>query len=633
MRRPVAPALPVPEVSGEGDFFVQESQGPQRPGKILTEPRLAALRLTSLAVLAALLVQGLRLQIAAGSLFFREAEENRVRELIEYAPRGIFLDRYGTPLSQNVPAVELVAEPSLVPDDWEPLVRLLQEALPGRDLSTVRERLSRLDRNAGSLIPLFQGLTHEEFLAVASREPSLQGIRVETTAVRDYRGNGPYAHVLGYQGKLSPEERKRFPGYFLTEAVGKAGLELEYESALRGRHGARRVEVDAGGNIQHDLGREPTIQGTNLRLHLDGGLQEFAARSLEHGAKAAGALKGAVVALDPFSGSVRALVSLPSFPHSDLAHGLDAATLRALLDDPKSPLLNRATQGQYVPGSSFKLVVAAGALEEGVTTPTATVESTGGIRVGQWFFPDWKAGGHGRTNLAKALAESVNTYFYTVAGGVGEVPGLGIERLTAWAKKLGAGEATGIDLPEEAPGFLPSPAWKEHAKSEVWYIGDTYHAAIGQGDVLVTPLQLAVATATIANGGTVYAPRLLDAKIGPAGTPVERVPPLVRSERVIRTTTAAAIREGMRSAVTTGSARGLASLPVEVAAKTGTAQIGGTEKTHAWVTAFAPLDRPELVLVVLVEEGGAGEKVAVPIAREILSWYFSQRTTSKSGAP
>lgn len=635
MRRPPMLKHTIASLRDESDLFVRPERAPEKTGKLLSEPRLRFLRLVSFAAIGILLVQGLKLQIATGSLFFREAEENRVRELINYAPRGIFLDRFGTQLAQNIPAVELVVEPSQVPANLEPLLETLREALPTRDLSTVRERLRGLDRSAGSPLPLLQGLTHEEFLAVSSREDRLQGVRAETTAVRDYLGNGPYAHVLGYLGKLSPEEAERFPQYLLTEALGKTGLEREYERLLRGQHGARRVEVDAHGSVQHDLGRQPPVPGTNLRLHLDAGLQEIMASALTRGAKTAGARKGAAVALDPFSGSIRALVSLPSFPHSDLAHGLDSAALKGVLTNQDSPLLNRVTQGQYVPGSSFKLAVAAAALEDGIATPTTTVESKGGLRVGQWFFPDWKAGGHGRTNLAKALAESVNTYFYMVAGGVGEFHGLGIERLTAWAKKLGAGEPTGIDLPEEAPGFLPSPAWKEQQKGEVWYIGDTYHAAIGQGDVLVTPLQLAVVTATIANGGTVYAPRLVDTMIGPESTSSERQPPIIRAENVIQRTTAEAVRGGMRAAVAAGSAQGLQTLPVTAAAKTGTAQIGGTEKTHAWVTAFAPYERPELVLVVLVEEGGAGERVAVPIAREILSWYFSpeQRARRESLSP
>lgn len=591
------------------------------------------LQTVALAVIVLLLAQGLRLQVAAGSLFRREAEGNRVHELVTYAPRGIFLDRFGTPLVRNVPAIQLTVEPADLPDDLESVYGTLAEALPTRDLTAVRERLMHLDPTTQTATLLLRGLTHQEFLAVAARADRLPGIRLETAAVRDYVGNGPFAHVLGYTGKISPEDRAQYPTYLLTEDIGIAGLERQYERLLRGRHGARRVEIDAFGTVQHDLGTIEPIPGANLRLHLDAGLQQHAAEALARGLEAADVRRGSIVALDPFSGAVRALVSFPTFPHSDFSHGPEVETVRAVFDDPAGPLLNRAVQGQYVPGSSFKIAVSVAALEEGIASPNLTIDSTGGIRVGQWFFPDWKAGGHGPTDLTKALAESVNTYFYTIGGGVGDRPGLGIERMTAWARRLGIGEPTGIDLPDEATGFLPSPEWKEQEKREAWYIGDTYHAAIGQGDVLLTPLQLAVAAAAVVNGGTLHAPRLLDAIEDADGNVRERVPPVTTAEGILRPETAAAVRAGMRAAVTDGSARGLATLPVTAAAKTGTAQVGGTEKTHAWVTVAAPAEQPELVLVALLEHGGGGDVAAVPVAREILAWYFAteQRATRARG--
>ncbi|TSC61585.1 MAG: Uncharacterized protein G01um1014106_729, partial [Parcubacteria group bacterium Gr01-1014_106] len=319
----------------------------------------------------------------------------------------------------------------------------------------------------------------------------------------------------------------------------------------------------------------------------------------------------------------------PSYPQSDIARGTDPAKTRIIFANPDSPFLNRATQGQYVPGSTFKIAVASAGLEERAISAQTTVDSTGGIRIGQWFFPDWKAGGHGRTDVVKALAESVNTFFYTIAGGMDDASGIGIEKLTTWARQMGFGEHTGIDLPEEGRGFLPSPSWKEEVKKEPWYIGDTYHAAIGQGDVLVTPLQLAVATSVIANGGTRVAPRLIDAIEGPDGSIQERMPPMIRSENVLSPRTIDLVRAGMRSAVTDGSARGLNALPVVVSAKTGTAQVGGTDRTHAWVTVFGPSHSADLALVVLLEGAGGGDTFAVPVAREILAWYFAPEQQGK----
>ncbi len=504
----------VPDVGGAGLFDAPDAAPTRAPPPVLGR-RLLVLRGVLLAALTDLLAQSVRLQLAAGFSFRREAEGNRVRELVVYAPRGIFLDRTGEPLVQNVPAMELVAEPSALPDDLEPLFIALKQALPGRNLDPIRTTLQTLNRDAvrlwrgtenvsipesalelvetvasGSPVPVLSGLTHQEFLALSARADQLRGLRIETTAVRDYRGDGAFAHVLGYQGKVSTRDRAAFPGYLLTEAVGKDGLERQYEQLLRGRHGARRVEVDALGAVQQDLGVVPPVPGANLRLHLDAALQEWMAATLGDALTAAGLRRGAAVAIDPFSGAVRGLVSFPSFPQDAFAEGLSPDSAEKVFADPGSPLLNRVTQGQYVPGSTFKLALAAGALEEGIVTPETTVQSEGGIRVGSWFFPDWKAGGHGRTNLTKALAESVNTYFYRVAGGFGDQPGLGIERIDAWAERIGFGDPTGIDLPGERQGFLPTPSWKQRVKGEAWYIGDTYHAAIGQGDVLVTPLQL-----------------------------------------------------------------------------------------------------------------------------------------------
>jgi penicillin-binding protein 2 len=227
----------------------------------------------------------------------------------------------------------------------------------------------------------------------------------------------------------------------------------------------------------------------------------------------------------------------------------------------------------------------------------------------------------------------VNTFFYIAGGGLNDVPGLGIERIVAWARRMGFGDRTGIDLPEEKSGFLPSPAWKEATKGERWYIGDTYHAAIGQGDILVTPLQLASATATIANGGTVYAPTVVDALVRSDGSVFQTLAPEKRAAQVFHPETGALIRRGLRESVLSGSSQALKDLPVAVAGKTGTAQTGTTKSTHAWFTSFAPYDHPELTLTILVEEGGGGERVAVPVAREIYAWYFGGRTTPSPSPP
>ena len=266
---------------------------------------------------------------------------------------------------------------------------------------------------------------------------------------------------------------------------------------------------------------------------------------------------------------------------------------------------------------------AVAALETGVITPQSTVMSTGGINVGQWFFPDWKAGGHGRTDVVKAIADSVNTFFYAIGGGWGEIVGLGPDRLAAWLERFGWGKTLGIDLPGEANGLVPSPAWKAQHSSEPWYIGDTYHMAIGQGDILVTPLQVAAATAAIANGGTLYRPRLV-AAIGDGSGALKPIPLQVINDRLVSPEVIKVVHEGMRSTVTDGSARRLMTLPITVAGKTGTAQVA-SGLPHAWFTAFAPLSNPQIVLAIVIEHGGEGSAVAVPVAEEVLQWWAQHR--------
>ena len=628
--------MPEPEPRALGEIFVTPSAKIRPTTDWLPVRRLRLLGYVGVAGLLILASRSAYLQVSHSGTYRTQAEGNRIRLLVEYAPRGVMFDRFGRQLVENVPSTDLVVYPRELPTDTEQVVAALREVFLDIPAATFQGHLAGTPRGSPKPVPLLSDITHEQLVGVLARRERLPGVGVESRAVRAYVSGNVFAHLLGYTGLITKEEYDERADYLLTESIGKSGLERSYEKVLRGTHGARQVEVDAAGNIQNDLGTIPARPGTNLRLHIDAELEERLTTVLAEHLERAGVKKGAAVAVDPRSGAVRAVVSLPTFNHGTIARGLPPAEAERILEDPNEPFLNRALQGQYPPGSTFKLAVAAGALQEQVIQPTTTVESTGGIRVGPWFFPDWKAGGHGRTDIVKALAESVNTFFYIAGGGWNERQGLGIERMTTWARRLGFGRETGIDLPEEASGFLPSPAWKESVKHERWYIGDTYHAAIGQGDILVTPLQLAVATATVANGGTLYKPRVVDALVRGDGSVIETFLPEKRATRVVNQENAALIRRGMRESVLSGSGRALRDLPVAIAGKTGTAQIGTSEKTHAWLTSFAPADEPELVVTVLVEEGGAGERVAVPVAREIYSWYFHRTPpspTTPTGSP
>jgi penicillin-binding protein 2 len=295
------------------------------------------------------------------------------------------------------------------------------------------------------------------------------------------------------------------------------------------------------------------------------------------------------------------------------------------LQDSNRPLFNRVVAGEFPAGSTIKPVMAAAALEEKIINENTTINSNGGIRISEWIFPDWKAGGHGLTNVKKALAESVNTFFYYIGGGYDNFKGLGIDKIVKYFKLFWLGQPTGIDLPSEGTGFVPTPAWKEEAKDEVWYIGDTYHVSIGQGDVSVTPLQVANYTAFFANGGKLYKPHLVKQVLDSQNQVIKDMPTEVLATGFVSPQNIEIVRAGLRQTVLSGSARSLNSLSVPIAGKTGTAQWSTRHQPQAWFTGFAPYDNPQIVVTILVEEGGEGSAAATPIAKEIFDWYFKNR--------
>jgi len=331
----------------------------------------------------------------------------------------------------------------------------------------------------------------------------------------------------------------------------------------------------------------------------------------------------AAVVLDAKDGGVLAMNSLPTFDNNIFTTVLNQDDYQKIISDPNAPLLNRAMSGTYPLGSIFKTVVGSAALEEGLINASFTVRSTGGVTVGNNFFPDWRPGGHGLTNIYWAIADSVNTFFYSIGGGNNQWlnVGLGVDKMMDYAKKFGLGKETGIDLNMESAGFLPSKEWKEKTYGERWYLGDTYNLSIGQGYLLATPLQAAVLMSYFANNGQVYQPHLIrqteEDKI------IEDFDPQLALTNIISSDNLNIIRQGLRETVARGTAQSLQSVPVKVAAKTGTAQFNNNKSPHSWLAAFAPYDDAKIVITVMVEEGG-DIGLAVTIAREFMEWYFSQ---------
>jgi penicillin-binding protein 2 len=547
------------------------------------------------------------------------------------AERGIIYDRNKKPLVANIPNFFLSIVPNDLPKEapekqaiFETVSRVIN--MPPQD---IEERLAAFSSFNYQSIPIKNNITYEEALKIEILNNMWPALQVESGIQRAYNIPQSMSHVLGYLRRVDKEDIEKNPNYLLTDDVGKTGIEAEYEKILRGIYGKKQIEVDALGRQTIILAKEDPQAGNDIVLSIDAELQKKSEEILKKHLAAHGLKKGAVVASNVNNGEILALVSLPAFDNNIFSGGLSYDDYNRLINDKNKPLYNRAISGEYPSGSTVKPVFAAAALEEGIINEKTTFYSSGGIRVDKWFFPDWKAGGHGTTDVRKALAESVNTFFYIIGGGQLDESlkntvktGLGIEKLTFYAKKFGLGNKLGIDLPGEVTGFLPSKKWKQETKDESWYIGDTYHFAIGQGDLLVTPLQVNFWTAIFANGGILYQPQIVKKIITRDGNE-SILQPKIKNINFISKKNLDIVSAGLRDGVVWGSSRKLADLPFKVAGKTGTAEWGTGKRPHAWFTGFAPYDNPEIAITILMEEGVEGSAAAVPVAKEILWQYFN----------
>ncbi len=565
------------------------------------------------------------LQVLKGNYYTKVANNNRIRKVVIKAPRGIIKDVEGEVLARNIPSFELTFVPAFLPRDNQKLDDILNKIanLTGTSKETLWQTINEQKRTDRRTFQLIEHLDNDLALKLKEQNDILLGIDVSQTAQREYNKGEVFAHVIGYDGKVNKEDLEKYPDYLLIDYVGKNGLEETYEKYLHGKHGEHRYEVNAQGKIIQDLGVVAPTPGSELILNIDAKLQEKiyqeAGKMMEENSDATGVV---VVVIDPRDGAVRALVSYPSFDNNLFTKGISQDVYQKLLNDSHKPLLNKAISGTYPPGSTFKPLVACAALEEHVVDEHTTVNCQGHINVGKWQFPDWKA--HGITDIRKAIAESCDVYFYAVGGGWQNIKGLGIEQLRRYSKLFGLGDYLGIDLPGEKKGLVPGTTWKFKELGEKWYIGDTYHGSIGQGYLLTTPLQIANVTATIANGGKLYRPRITKEIINPLTKKKTEIKKDVLNEDFISSENIKIVQEGMRQTVTAGSGRALNNLKVHTAGKTGTAQFGNEDKTHSWYVSYGPYENPELAMVVLVEGGGEGHSWAVPLTKEVYKWYFDE---------
>ncbi len=589
--------------------------------------RVSKIKLFFIFCIGALILLFLRtvqLQLVQGSSLLALSQKNTIKTVIIPAHRGILFDRNGFPLVQNTPNFIVQVQPHefLKNENFEDLVLILSRSIGEREqfvIDTIRK--------APQYQPLVlkEHVKYDTALSLLALFSDTSGIDIVVSEGREYQFHDALSlsHIIGYGGRISEKELEKNKGiYQLTDSVGKEGLERYYENVLRGLPGKKQIEVDALGSRKGVIGEELPHDGKNIVLTIDKNLQQKSEYALQDVLKKFKKTKGVVIISKAHTGEILSLVSMPFYDSNEFAKGISRDQYHTLITDIDKPLYNRAVYGEYPSGSTIKPVVVAAALQEGVVTEKTVISSTGGIRIGEWFFPDWKAGGHGATTAVKAIAESVNTFFYLVGGGYEKFQGLGVERLVFYLKKFGFGQPIGIDLIGEQYGFVPDPTWKRNIKKESWYIGDTYHISIGQGDLLVTPLQINNMTSYFANGGKSFVFHLAKEINSSNEHAKEDIQEKIYKENVVSQEHTNLIRKGMRQTVLSGSGRRLATLSVPVAGKTGTAQWGKGRVPHAWFTGWAPYEKPQIVFTVLIEEGEEGSRTAIVVAEDILKWYF-----------
>lgn len=570
-----------------------------------------------------LLAQLLRLQIAQGSFNRNLAEGNRIRAREITAPRGLIYDSKGKILAQNKASFNLEIYPLDFPRSAEERSVIFQKLSEITQIPKmeIEDKVKKKGYLTYDPIILKENLDRDTAMILEYKTINLPGVVVAKEPIRQYQSISGLGPILGYVSKVTDRDLKNHPDYGLSDEIGQEGLELFYENYLRGKPGILEVEVDSRGRQQRQLSATAPLPGNNLILSIDADLEEKMAQALAAQVSVASSPGGAIVAVNPQTGQILGMASFPTFDNNIFTSLNMNEEYSKLVNDPSKPMFNRAISGTYPSGSIVKPIVAAAGLQEGIITANTTINAPGEIKVGNWTYPDWKV--HGLTDVRKAIAESVNIFFYALAGGWDKIKGLGIVKLDEYLIKFGFQEKTGIDLPGEVSGLVPTPEWKEKNKKEMWYLGDTYHLGIGQGDFLITPLQMAMATSVIINGGELLRPQIVSKITDKDGNVVQDFKKDVKENQIIDNQNLQIVREGMRQAVTSGSAKLLSDLPVAVAAKTGTAQFGAEGKTHAWMTAFAPYNNPQIMLVVLVEEGGEGYATAGPVVYNVFNWYFN----------
>jgi penicillin-binding protein 2 len=603
-------------------------------------------RLIAAASLAVLMVGGLavtlaQLQVNDGATLAGMARANSVHRVVLEADRGIIYDRHGAALVANSPVWNLEVTPAALPLDARRRTAELAQlaSITGVAEDKVVADLAGSDLYAG--VRVGGDLTQAQELALTERLPDLPGTAIVQRSVRTYVDPLIFGHVLGYVAPLNEADLKKLKavGYRAGEVVGKVGVEAGLESMLRGKNGWADVEVDARGQVIKTLDSQAPVPGDSVYLGLDAALQRATAQSLTDGLARDHKTAGASVVVDPRTGEVLALVSLPGYDTNLFTHRISQADYSKLLGDPNRPLLNRAISGQYAPGSTFKMVTATAGLQEGKITASTLLNCPSYINVNGWIYHNWASYSLGQMNVAKALATSCDTFFYQVAAMVGDVA------LARYARAFGFGTSQNIEMPGVMPGLVPDRIWKQlqcgvpdlNSDACRWSTGDTITFGIGQSYLLTTPLNQAVYVAALANGGLVMRPTLVHEVRDVTGHVVQSLLAEVTGHVPASPANLMAVREGMRQEINRPYNMNYwfraAGVPADGGGKTGTAQWGGSGldlPTHAWFVFFAPYAQPEVAMSIFVERGELSEVEAAPIAVQLMKFYRDHVTAIRS---
>ena len=574
------------------------------------------------------------LQIIEGKSLHITSENNKGRISLIIPERGIIYDKNLKKLVSNSPAYDLLCDKRSFSESIQDTVKEMENIalVLGQDAQAVKGKFEKSDDPE---VVVAENISHENLLVLETKISRLQGCRIEKNTVRDYVMGDEFSQVLGFTSRINRSELSASNNYTISDYIGKTGLEQYYEKDLRGTPGRLETQRTAIGVKKGDKIISEPEPGKNLILNIDAGLQKAVYDALDRSITNIGAKKGAAVAMNPNTGAVLALVSYPSYDNNLFSKGISQADFDAIQYDPNQPLFNRAISAHYPTGSTIKPFEASAALQEKIISPDKKINDIGYIIVRSKYDPNvtYKYAGvvpHGWVDMREAIAVSSNIYFYTVGGGYEGQQGLGPARIKKYLEFFGWGQKTGIDLPGEFSGFIPTPEWKQQNIKESWWDGDTYNLSIGQSYLKVTPLQVAVAYSAIANGGILYKPQIVNRVIDSLASstqPAKSFAPEIILQNFIDQENLQIVREGMRDCVSKsyGSAISLNDLGVKIAAKTGTAETSRDGFFNTWASVFAPYDNPEIVFVATIEGVEGLRSATLPVARDVLQWYFSEK--------